>query len=119
MSKAPIIVLLSLALAGCAGPAAQWASQPQSHSPRYAWDGAGADPNRPSRRAETSHQAAGSDPANAMASLATRDAVEQAKAAEDAAETHLRQALVICKGCLKSPADDVLLAKTSQRTAAN
>ena len=119
MPKAPMIVLLSLALAGCAGPTAQWASQPEIHSGRYAWDGAGADPNRQARRTAISHQAVNPDPANAMASLPPADGVDQAKAAEDEAESHLRQALVICRGCLKSPANDTLLADTPQRTAAN
>src|SRR3954451_12035158 len=48
MVKAPAFLLLSLALGGCAvAPQAHLASDPAFKPARYAWDGAGEDPNQP------------------------------------------------------------------------
>ncbi len=73
---------------------------------RYAWDGAGEDPNKPRMASERSR--------------ATRSAVrsEQA-AAQDGVETdhdaRLNRSIVICKGCLPQQprAEDKRLAKAT------
>ena len=75
-------------------------------SARYAWDGAGEDPNKPRMASERSR--------------ATRSAVraEQA-AAQDGVETdheaRLNRSIVICRGCLpqQPQAEDKRLAKAT------
>jgi hypothetical protein len=97
MVKAPALLLVSLALAGCAmTPRAQLASETTVTPRHYAWDGVGGeDPNRPKRtaaRAVPGQDATGPD--------------------QDA---QLNQSLVICKGCLRSPpSEDARLAKASE-----
>jgi hypothetical protein len=96
MVKASAIVLLSLALAGCAAaPQAQLSADPAFQPARYAWDGAGQDPNHP-RLAAGPSRAARSAP---QAELA-RSAPSDDDAAADADE-QLKQSLVICNGCLR------------------
>jgi len=123
MVKAPALLLLSLALAGCAmgpnmAPQAHLASDPAFTPARYAWDGAGENPNQPR--------------AAAGASRATRVAAERSRSqaglqpyskewwqAQDGIEAEqdakVNRSLVICQGCLRSPpqAEDSRLAKAS------
>lgn len=105
MVKAPAILLLSLALAGCAmAPQAHLAADPAFEPARYAWDGAGGeDPNQPKRTAE------GSQPTrSATRSISAQDGIDPDQDAQ------LGQRLVICKGCLRSPkTEDARLAKAS------
>jgi hypothetical protein len=102
MSKASAVLLLSLALAGCAAaPQAKLASDPAAKPARYAWDGAGEDPNQPKQAAATSRIAR---------------TVPRASQPEDGGEpdARLSRSLVICKGCLRQPlAEDARLAKAS------
>ena len=103
MVKAPALLLLSLALAGCAvGPQAHLASDPAFKTARYAWDGAGEDPNQP-------RSASGPSRATRVAARATQDGIE---AEQDA---KVNRSLVICQGCLRpqQQPEDSRLAKAS------
>lgn len=106
MSRAPAILLLSLALAGCAAtPQAHLAADPTARPARFAWDGAGEDPNRPRTSAAPSRAAR-----TAAKPPQDRDGVD---AEQDA---QLSRSLVICKGCIRQqpqPSDDARLAKAS------
>ncbi|QAU46939.1 hypothetical protein [Bradyrhizobium guangzhouense] len=89
MVKAPVVLLLTLALAGCAvAPQAHLASDTAFRPARYAWDGAGEDPNQP-RTAEPSR-------ATHVAARPEHDGIE---ADQDA---KVNRALVICQGCLRA-----------------
>lgn len=120
MVKAPVVLLLSLALAGCAiGPQAYVASDSAFKPARYAWDGAGEDPNRPHSAAEPSRamRAAASERAKAEAGLQPyskewRQAQDGIEAEQDA---KVNRSLVICDGCLrpKQQAEDSRLAKAA------
>ena len=102
MIKAPAFLLLSLALAGCAvTPQAHLASDPAFKPARYAWDGAGENPNQP-RAAEPSR-------ATRIAAKPEHDGIE---ADQDGA---VNRSLVICQGCLrpKPQLEDSRLAKAS------
>ncbi len=105
MIKAPAFLLLSLALAGCAvGPQAHLTPDPAFKPARYAWDGAGEDPNKPrmaSERSRATRSAARSEQAEA------RDGIEVDH------EARLNRSIVICKGCLpqQPPSEDKRLAK--------
>jgi hypothetical protein len=118
MSKAPAVLLLTLALAGCAAaPQARLASDPAFAPARYAWDGAGRDPNQPqsetSRRARTT---ARSDQDKSVATLQPyskelRQAPDGIEADQDA---QVKRSLVICKGCLPPQAsEDARVAKAA------
>lgn len=106
MVKAPALLLLSLALGGCAmAPQASLTPDPAFRSARYAWDGAGTDPNQPG---------AASGPARTAASERTKwqaqdDGIE---AQQDA---KVNRSLVICQGCLgaQPQAEDSRLAKAN------
>lgn len=103
MVKAPAFLLLTLALAGCAGaPQAHLTSDPAFNPARYAWDGAGEDPNR---------QRSIPEPARAthIAARPERDGID---AEQDA---KVNRSLVICQGCLpaKPQPEDSRLAKAA------
>ena len=95
MVKAPAVFLLSLALAGCAmAPQARLVSDPAFSPARYAWDGAGEDPNQPRLAAvpsRTTRTAARPDRGNGQDGI---DAEQDAK---------VNRSLVICQGCLPPP----------------
>jgi hypothetical protein len=110
MVKASAIVLLSLALAGCAaGPQARLADDPAFKPAHYAWDGAGQDPNRPRLAAGPSHVVR-----SAITSDIAKSGLSEDDAAADADE-QLKQSLVICKGCLRPQplADDARVARAA------
>ncbi|WP_407189876.1 hypothetical protein [Bradyrhizobium centrosematis] len=118
MIKAPALLMLSLALAGCAvTPQAHLASDPAFKPARYAWDGAGEDPNRPHAAAQPTHAAARSDRNGSRAGLQSRSnewwqAQDGSEAEQDA---RVNRSLVICQGCLR-PAqqpEDSRLAKAT------
>jgi len=100
MVKAPALLLLSLALGGCAlAPQAHFASDPAFNPARYAWDGAGENPNRPG---DTSRAAARSERNRSQAGLQPsskewRQAKDGIEAEQDA---RVNRSLVICQGCL-------------------
>ncbi|MCS3726315.1 hypothetical protein [Bradyrhizobium betae] len=104
MVKAPAVFLLSMALAGCAmAPQAQLAPDPAFKPARYAWDGAGRDPNQPNRAAEPRR----------AARAATRSAENVIETDLDA---NLNRSLVICQGCLRQQQQqpkDARLAKAA------
>ncbi|GLR88067.1 hypothetical protein [Bradyrhizobium iriomotense] len=106
MSKAPAFLLLSLVLAGCAAaPQARLASDPAFAPARYAWDGAGEDPNQP-KPARTSRTAARTGQDKSVA--AAQDGIETDQ------ESQVKRSLVICKGCLRpQPAEDSRLARVA------
>jgi hypothetical protein len=115
MVKAPALLLLSLALAGCAvGPQAHLASDPAYKPARYAWDGAGKDPNHPraaseptrTDRSERNRSQAGLQPHSKEWSQA-QDGIE---AEQDAS---VNRSLVICQGCLQPQPEDSRLAKAT------
>ncbi|MBW7967224.1 hypothetical protein [Bradyrhizobium sp. BR 10261] len=100
MVKAPAFLLLSLALAGCAvAPQAHLASDAAFKPARYAWDGAGHDPNQPRSTVRTTH---------------TADRPESDGGAVDQ-DAKVNRSLVICQGCLpaKSQPEDARLAKAT------
>jgi hypothetical protein len=103
MVKAPVVLLLTLALAGCAvAPQAHLASDPAFKPARYAWDGAGQDPNQPRSTPEPSR-------ATRTAARLESDGIE---AEQDA---KVNRSLVICQGCLptKPQPEDSRLAKAA------
>ncbi|MDN3273259.1 hypothetical protein QWJ07_03320 [Frankia sp. RB7] len=103
MIKAPAFLLLSLALAGCAvAPQAQLAPDPAFKPARYAWDGAGQDPNQPRSTPGPSR----------VTRTAARPESDGIEAEQDA---KVNRSLVICQGCLpaKPQPDDSRLAKAS------
>jgi hypothetical protein len=117
MVKAPALLLLSLALAGCAvAPQARLASDSAFKPARYAWDGAGEDPNHPRAASEQARTAARSERSRSQAGLQpyskewwqTQDGVE---AEQDA---KVNRSLVICQGCLRpQQPEDSRLAKAT------
>ncbi|MBR1168766.1 hypothetical protein ACNJYD_18560 [Bradyrhizobium sp. DASA03005] len=108
MVKAPALLLLSLALAGCAAsPQAHLASDPAFKPARYAWDGAGKDPNRPLAASQPTRTAARSE--RNRAQVEAQDGID---AEQDA---RVNRSLVICQGCLRPPpqAEESRLAKAT------
>ena len=100
MVKAPAFFLLSLALAGCAvAPQASLAPDPAFKPARYAWDGAGENPNQARSTARTTHTAARHEDDG-------READQDAK---------VNRSLVICQGCLpaKPQGEDSRLARAA------
>jgi hypothetical protein len=115
MVKAPAFLLLSLALGGCAvAPQAHLASDPAFKPARYAWDGAGKDPNRPG---DVTRAAAASERNRSQAGLqpSSKESwqVQDGIAAEH--DARLNRSLVICQGCLRPQPqpEDSRLAKAS------
>lgn len=104
MVKAPALLLLSLALAGCAmGPQARLASDPAFTPAPFAWDGAGEDPNRTQRVGEAPRTAR-----SAVRPDRLQDGIDTDRDAQ------LSRSLIICNGCLRSqPSEDARLAKAS------
>ena len=104
MVKASALLLLSLALAGCAmAPQARLSSDATFAPARYAWDGVGEDPNQPGRTTGPSRPAR-----TAARSIPAQDGTEPDQ------DARLSQSLVICNGCLRPQAtEDTRLAKAS------
>ena len=103
MIKAPVVLLFTLALAGCAvAPQAHLASDPAFTPARYAWDGAGENPNQP-------RSARGPSRVTRTAAQPERDGVD---ADQDA---KVNRSLVICQGCLrpKPQPEDSRLARAA------
>ncbi|WP_249154183.1 hypothetical protein [Bradyrhizobium manausense] len=119
MVKAPAFLLLSLALAGCAvAPQAHLASDPAFRPARYAWDGAGEDPNRPHTAAQPSRAARtvdASERAKSQAGLQpySKEWWQAQDGIEAEQDAKVNRSLVICQGCLrpKQPPEDSRLAK--------
>ncbi|EJN14293.1 hypothetical protein PMI42_02140 [Bradyrhizobium sp. YR681] len=121
MVKAPAFLLLSLALAGCAvGPQAHLASDPAFKPARYAWDGAGEDPNQtrsasgPSR---VTRAAASPERNRTQAGLQpySKEWWQAQDGIEAEHDARVNRSLVICQGCLRPQPqpEDSRLAKAS------
>jgi len=118
MIKAPAFLLLSLALAGCAvAPQAHLASDPAFKPGRYAWDGAGEDPNRPRAASRPTRAAARSEPDRSQAGLQphSKEWWQTQDTSEAAQDARVNRSLVICQGCLRPPQqpEDSRLAKAT------
>ncbi|MGY3514436.1 hypothetical protein [Bradyrhizobium lupini] len=117
MVKAPALLLLSLALAGCAvGPQAHLASDPAFKPARYAWDGAGENPNHP-RAASEPARAARSERNRSQAALQpySKEWWQAKDGIEEERDAMVNRSLVICQGCLRPQAqpEDSRLAKAT------
>jgi hypothetical protein len=116
MVKAPAFLLLSLALAGCAvAPQAHLASDPAFKPARYAWDGAGEDPNQ--QRSAPARTAARSERNRSQAGLQpySKEWWQAQDGIEAEQDARVNRSLVICQGCLRPQpqAEDARLAKAS------
>ena len=121
MVKAPGFLLLTLALAGCAAaPQAHLAPDPASKPARYAWDGAGQDPNQPrsaSAPSRATRTAASPDRTGPQASLQpySREWWQAQDGIEAEQDARVNRSLVICQGCLspqKQPEDSRIAKAT-------
>ncbi|QQO11613.1 hypothetical protein JJB99_19015 [Bradyrhizobium diazoefficiens] len=121
MVKAPAVLLLSLALGGCAvAPQAYLAPDPAFRPARYAWDGAGEDPNQPRSASGLSSRAArgsGAERNRAEAGLqpSSGEWWHAQDGMADEQEARVNRSLVICQGCLRPQPqpEDSRLAKAS------
>ncbi|RXT46020.1 hypothetical protein [Bradyrhizobium betae] len=118
MVKAPAFLLLSLALGGCAvAPQAHFASDPAFKPTRYAWDGAGEDPNRPGDASRATRAAVGSERTRSQAGLQpySREWWQAQDGIEAERDARVNRSLVICQGCLRPQpqTEDARLAKAS------
>jgi hypothetical protein len=118
MVKAPAFLLLSLALGGCAvAPQAHLASDPAFKPARYAWDGAGKDPNRPGDASHATRAAATSERNGSQAGLQpySKESWQAQDGIEAEHDARVNRSLVICQGCLRPQPqpEDSRLAKAS------
>jgi hypothetical protein len=115
MVKAPVVLLLTLALAGCAVAP----TNPTFKPARYAWDGAGEDPNRPHSAAEPSRamRTATSERTKSQAGLEpySKEWWQAQDGIEAEQDAKVNRSLVICQGCLpaKPQPEDSRLAKAA------
>ncbi|MEY9885370.1 hypothetical protein [Bradyrhizobium sp. USDA 329] len=106
MIKAPAVILLTLALAGCAvAPQAHLASDPAFKPARYAWDGAGEDPNRPRATSQPTRTAAHSERNKSQAGIQpySKEWWQAQDGIEAEQDAKVNRSLVICQGCLRQP----------------
>lgn len=120
MIKAPAFLLLSLALGGCAvAPHANFTSSDPAFKPaRYAWDGAGEDPNQPrSTPSRATRAAANSERSRSQAGLApySKEWWQAQDGIEAEQDARVNRSLVICRGCLppQQKPEDARLAKAT------
>ena len=121
MVKAPAFLLLSLALAGCAvAPQAHLTADPAFRPARYAWDGAGEDPNQPRSAAQpsrTTRTATAPERAQSQARLQpySKEWWQAQDGIEAEQDAKVNRSLVICQGCLpaKPQPEDSRLAKAA------
>ncbi len=119
MVKASALLLLSLALAGCAvAPQAHLAPNPAFKPARYAWDGAGENPNQPrSASSRAMRAAAAADRTRSQAGLQpySREWWQVQDGIEAEQDARVNRSLVICQGCLRQQPqpEDSRLAKAS------
>lgn len=118
MVKAPALLLLSLALAGCAmAPQTHLASDPAFKPARYAWDGAGEDPNRPRAASQPTRAAVHSERSRSQAGLQpySKEWWQAQDGTEAEQDARVNRSLVICQDCLRPQpqAEDSRLAKAT------
>ncbi|MFB6453433.1 hypothetical protein [Bradyrhizobium tunisiense] len=118
MVKAPAFLLLSLALAGCAvAPQAHLASDPAFKPARYAWDGAGEDPNRPHATSRSARTATRGERSSSQAGLQpySKEWWQAQDGSEAEQDARVNRSLVICQGCLRpqQQPEDSRLAKAA------
>jgi len=104
MIKAPVILLFTLALAGCAAtPQAPLVKNPAFKPARYAWDGAGQDPNRPRPAAQATRTAARSAHNRMQAGVQpySKEWWQAQDGIEAEQDARVNRSLVICQGCLR------------------
>ncbi|MDA9423601.1 MULTISPECIES: hypothetical protein [Bradyrhizobium] len=116
MVKAPALLLLSLALAGCAmGPQTHLASDPAFKPARYAWDGAGQDPNQPRASSQPTRTAARSEHNRSQAGVQpySKEWWQAQDGIEAEQDARVNRSLLICQGCLRTQpqAEESRLAK--------
>lgn len=119
MVKASALLLLSLALAGCAvAPQAHLASDHGFKPARYAWDGAGENPNQP-RSASTSSRSTRAASERNTSQTGLQPYSQEWWQAQDGIEAEhdarVNRSLVICQGCLRPQPqpEDARLAKAT------
>ncbi|MET3907239.1 hypothetical protein ABID59_001570 [Bradyrhizobium sp. S3.3.6] len=120
MVKAPVVLLLTLALAGCAvAPQAHLTSDPAFRPARYAWDGAGEDPNQPrtAQPSRATRTAAASERTKSQAAFQpySKEWWQAQDGIEAEQDAKVNRSLVICQGCLraKPQPEDSRLAKAA------
>ncbi|MEY9185068.1 hypothetical protein ABIG06_006569 [Bradyrhizobium sp. USDA 326] len=117
MIKASAVLLLTLALAGCAvAPQAHLASDPAFKPARYAWDGAGEDPNRPRAASQSTRTAAHSERNTSQAGVQpySKEWWQAQDGVEAEQDAKVNRSLVICQGCLRPPQpEDSRLARAT------
>lgn len=118
MVKAPALLLLSLALAGCAvSPQAHLASDRAFKPARYAWDGGGENPNQPRSASRAARGAAAAERNRSQAGLApySKEWWQAQDGIEAEQDARVNRSLVICQGCLRpqQQAEDSRLAKAA------
>ena len=119
MVKASAVLLLSLALAGCAvGPQARLAPDPAFQPARYAWDGTGEDPNQPRAAIQGATRSADRSlrgKSQAHLQPYSKEWWQAQDGIEADQETKVNRSLVICQGCLRQQprAEDARLAKAT------
>ncbi|MBR0817833.1 hypothetical protein [Bradyrhizobium liaoningense] len=118
MVKAPALLLLSLALAGCAmAPQAHLSSDPGFKPARYAWDGAGEDPNQPRSTPRATRAAAASEHSRSQAGLQpySKEWWQAQDGIEAEQDAKVNRSLVICQGCMRPQPqpEDSRLAKAT------
>ncbi|UQR67550.1 hypothetical protein LRP30_20855 [Bradyrhizobium sp. C-145] len=104
MVKAPAVLLLTLALAGCAvAPQAHLASDPAFKPARYAWDGAGEDPNRSHAASGPARTAARSEHNRSHGELqiSSKEWWQAQDGTDAEQDARVNRSLVICQGCLR------------------
>ncbi|MGT2438480.1 hypothetical protein ACU4GH_24970 [Bradyrhizobium betae] len=119
MFKAPALLLLTLALAGCAvAPQAHLATDPAFRPARYAWDGAGDNPNQPrsaSGSSRAARAASGRNTSQAGLQPYSKEWWQAQDGIEAEHDARVNRSLVICQGCLgpQRPPEDARLAKAT------
>ncbi|WP_025036439.1 hypothetical protein [Bradyrhizobium sp. DOA9] len=119
MVKAPpALLVLSLALAGCAvGPQAHLVSDPAFKPARYAWDGAGENPNQPRSASRAARATATAERDRSQAGLApySKEWWQAQDGIEAEQDARVNRSLVICQGCLRPQpqAENSRLAKAT------
>lgn len=119
MVKAPALLLLSLALAGCAvAPQARLAPDPAFKPARYAWDGAGENPNQPhsaSEASRTTRTASERNRSQAGLQPYSKEGWQAQDGIEAEQDARVNRSLIICQGCLRpqQQPEDARLAKAT------
>lgn len=120
-----VLLVISLALSGCCTFGDMCSSMaPPTSGPAMAWDGTGQPPDQKIARATHPHHVGveivtGSlnpiEPDSTARASAAPDVTEAPRDETVAAETELKQKLVICRGCLSEPPASATATASSGR----